>query len=89
MCRRAIARCGPPELIMGNSLRGRSAAARKPHPRKPHPRKRRPAVGTVLLVINGALTGVTGAYLATHSVLVTAIAAAAAVILAVILLLAG
>jgi heme A synthase len=72
---------------MGNSVRGRSAPARRPRP--PRERRRRPSVSTVLLVTNGALTGVTGVYLATHSVLVTAIAAAAAVILGIILLLAG
>ncbi len=71
---------------MGSSLRGRPAPPRRPHPRR---HRRRPAVSTVLLVINGALTGVTGVYLATHSTLVTAVAAAAAVILAVILLLGG
>jgi hypothetical protein len=69
---------------MGNSLRGRPAP-----PRSPRQRKRRPGVGNVLLVLNGALTGVTGVYLATHSVLVTALAAAAAVILGAILLLGG
>ena len=69
---------------MSNSLRGRPAP-----PRRPRQRKRRPAISTVLLVVNGALTGVTGVYLATHSVLVTAMAAAAAVILAVLLLLGG
>jgi heme A synthase len=69
---------------MGSSLRGRSAPSRSPRQRK-----RRPAISTVLLVINGALTGVTGVYLATHSALVTAMAAAAAVILAVVLLLGG
>jgi hypothetical protein len=79
-----MARCGLPELIMGNSVRGRPAPARKPRQRK-----RRPSVGTVLLVVNGAFTGVTGVYLATHSILVTALAAAVAVILGVILLLAG
>lgn len=72
---------------MGNSLRGRPARGRPA--RKPHQRKPRPPVGTVLLVVNGALTGVTGVYLATHSVLVTAMAAAAAVILGIVLLLGG
>jgi hypothetical protein len=69
---------------MGNSLRGRRAPARGSRPRR-----RRPPFGNVLLIINGALTGVTGVYLATHSVLVTALAAAAAVILGAILLLWG
>jgi len=74
---------------MGNSLRGRSPRGRPAPAHKPHPRRRRPSGGTVLLVVNGALTGVTGVYLATHSALVTAMAAAAAVILGIVLLLGG
>ncbi|HEX4254605.1 MAG TPA: hypothetical protein VH089_05925 [Streptosporangiaceae bacterium] len=74
---------------MGNSLRGRPARGGPAPARKRHPRKRRPSAGTVLLVVNGALTGVTGVYLATHSALVTAMAAAAAVILGIVLLLGG
>ncbi|HEY2285201.1 MAG TPA: hypothetical protein VGH88_05615 [Streptosporangiaceae bacterium] len=49
--------------------------------------QRQRRAGALLGVLNGALAGVAGVYLSTHSVLVTALAAAAAVILGIILLL--
>ena len=45
------------------------------------PARRRNETGAMLNLLNGALAGVGGVYLATHSVVVTIIAAAAAVLL--------
>jgi hypothetical protein len=67
---------------MGNSVRVPPAP-----PSSPRKRKRRPDVGTLLAVVNGALAGVAGVYLSTHSVAVTLMAAAAAVILGALILL--
>jgi hypothetical protein len=69
---------------MGNSLRVPPAPASSPRKRR-----RRPPTGPLLAVMNGALAGLTGVYLSTHSVLVTLMAAAVAVTLAILLLLGG
>lgn len=50
------------------------------------PPRRRPGSGAVLTLVNGALAGVGGVYVGTHSVLVTVIAAAVAVVLTVLVL---
>jgi hypothetical protein len=69
---------------MGSSLRVPPAPPTRSRKRN---RKRRPDPAALLLVVNGALAGVTGVYLSTHSTLVTLIAALAAVVLGLILLL--
>lgn len=62
----------------------RTASRGTPSPGR---RRRRPDPVALLAVVNGALAGVAGVYLSTHSVLVTLMAAAAAVILGILLLL--
>jgi hypothetical protein len=69
---------------MGKSLRVPPAP---PSSLRKRNRRRRPDPAALLLVVNGALAGVAGVYLSTHSALVTLIAAIAAVVLGLILLL--
>jgi hypothetical protein len=63
-----------------------------PVPTAPSKKPRSPKGGrnatTLLAVVNGALVGISGAYIMTHSVVVTLIAALSAVILGGLALLA-
>ena len=54
--------------------------------RERRPRPRRPGSGAILTLVNGALAGVGGVYVATRSVLITVIAAVAAIVLAAMVL---
>lgn len=53
----------------------------------PTPPRRQPGAGAVLTLVNGALAGVGGVYVSTHSVLITVIAAVVAIVLAMMLAL--
>jgi hypothetical protein len=61
---------------MSSSQHGRPVPAGRP------PARRRHNAGGLLSLINGALAGVGGVYLSTHSVLVTIIAAVVTTVLA-------
>jgi hypothetical protein len=61
---------------MSSSQPGRPVPAARP------PARRRHDAGRLLNLINGALAGVGGVYLATHSVVVTVIAGIVATVLA-------